>query len=238
MDREKYVMLGHSHIIGDLIEIIHANNGILTKIVQNIPEPLHQNRPSLKQRLERLQNSNFNKNYVNQLYPISVENLDNFRPQKDEKYIIGFTGFKMLKLVQYLTQNFGIEFTPLIHPSAIIAPNTYISPGSIIQGGVIIASWVKLEPHTFINKGVKIGYRTKIEKFASLAPGTTIGNNVSIKTGAILGIGSVILNELVINHYSMVAGGAIVVKDVPPNTLVAGIPAVIKKTNLYKHKAI
>ena len=234
MDREKYVMLGHSHILGDLIEIIHLNNGILTKIVQNIAEPWHNSRPSLKQRLERLQDLNFNKNNVNQLAPICIQNLDNFTPQKNEKYIIGFTGFKMLKLVQYLTQNLGIKFTSLIHPSAIIAPNAYISPGSIIQAGVIIASGVQLKEHTFINKGVNIGCNTIIERFASLAPGTIVGQHTLIGTGVILGIGSVILNSLVVHDYSMVAGGATVVEDVPSNTLVAGIPAVIKKTNLYR----
>lgn len=234
MDKEEYVMLGHSHIIGDLIEIIHANNGILTKIVQNIAEPEYSGRPSLKQRLERLQNTNFNRNGVNQFTPICIQSLDDFTPQKDEKYIIGFTGFKMLKLVQYLNQNFGIKFIPLIHPSAIIAPNAHISAGSIIQAGVIIASGVQLKEHTFINKGVKIDSNTTIGSFASLAPGSVVGQNTLIETGVVLGIGSVILNELVVHEYSMVAAGATVVDDVPSNTLVAGIPAIIKKTNLYK----
>lgn len=234
MSKEKYVMMGHSHVIGDLIEIIHLNNGILTTIVQNVPESLQTNRPSLKQRLDRLQDKNFNSNNVNDFYPISIQHINDFKPQKGEKYVIGFTGFKMLKLIRYLTQRFGIQFAPLIHPSAIIAPNVDISPSSIVQAGVIIASDVQLKDHTFINKGVNIGCKTRIERFASLAPGTIVGQNVLIKTGVTLGIGSVILDGIVINDYAMVAAGATVIKDVPTNTLVAGIPAVIKKTNLHK----
>ena len=234
MDRKNYVMLGHSHIIGDLIEIIHANNGILTKIVQNIVEPVYKNRPSLQQRLERLKDINFNKKHVNQMYPICIQKLDDFIPRKNENYIIGFTGFKMRKLTQYLTQNFGLYFTPLIHPSAIISPNASISTGSIIQAGAIVASDVQIKDHTFINKGVNINCNTIVESFASLAPGTTVGQNTSIGTGAILGIGSIILNQIIIHNYSMIAAGATVINDVPPNTLVAGIPAVIKKKNLYE----
>ena len=109
MTKKKYVMLGHSHIFGDLIEIIHANNGILVKIVQNVPEILQQGRPSLRQRIKRLQNISFNKNNVNQMYPIIVQNLEDFQPQKDEKYIIGFTGFKMIGLIKHLTQKFRIQ---------------------------------------------------------------------------------------------------------------------------------
>lgn len=235
MDRKKYVMIGHSHILGDLIEIIHANQGILTKIVQNIAEPFQSHRPSLKQRLERLQSIHYNPYSVNQFYSVSVQKLEDFIPQEDERYIIGFTGFKMLKLVQYLTQAFNLQFIPLIHPSAIVASNVQISSGSIIQARAIIASGVQLQEHTFINKGVNIGFNTKIGRFASLAPGTIVGQNTWIKTGVTLGIGSIVLDDIVVNDYSMVAAGATVIKDVPANTLVAGIPAIIKKTNLYQN---
>jgi hypothetical protein len=45
---KKYVMFGHNNLLGDFIEIIHANDGILTKIVQNVTEPIYSNRPTLK----------------------------------------------------------------------------------------------------------------------------------------------------------------------------------------------
>ncbi|MGK7878991.1 MAG: hypothetical protein AB4060_02685 [Crocosphaera sp.] len=234
MNREKYVMIGHGHILGDLIELIDANQGILTKIVQNMEEPVQNNRPTLKERLAKLQDAKFNPNYVNQFYPILIQSLEDFCPKKDEKYIIGFTGFKMSKLLQYLTETFNLQFTPLIHPSASIASNVQIGSGSIIQAGTIIASGVQIENHTFINKGVNIGSQTIIERFSSLAPGSIVGQNTLIKTGVTLGIGCVILNGIVVNKYSMVAAGATVNKDVPFNTLVAGVPAIIKKTNFYK----
>ena len=233
MDSDKYVMIGHSHILGDLVEIIHFNGGVLTKIVQNIPESRPNYLPSLRQRLERFQDAHYNPHAVNQFYPVSVQSLADFRPQEDEEYIIGFTGFKMLKLVQYLTKVFNLNFTPLIHPRASIAADVHILSGAIIQAGAIISSGVQIKEHTFINKGVKIGFGTKIERFASLAPGTIVGHGTWIKTGVILGIGSVILDGIVVNDYSIVAAGAVVIQDVPMNTLVAGIPAIIKKTNFY-----
>lgn len=233
MNLENYVMIGHSHILGDLIEIIHANHDILTKIVQNIPESAYRNRPLLKQRLERLQNPQYNPHNVNQFYPVLIQSLDDFQPQQEEKYIIGFTGFKMLNLVRHLTKTFKLQFAPLIHPSAIIAPDVVVSSGVIIQAGAIIASGVRIKEHTFINKGVKIGWQAKIESFVSIAPGATIGQNTWIKTGATLGIGSVTLDDIIVNDHSIVAAGATVVRDVPINTLVAGVPAIIKKTHLY-----
>lgn len=233
MNQEKYVMIGHSHVLGDLIEIINANGGILTKIVQNMAETFALNRPSIQHRLERLQDAQYNPHSVNQLYPVSIQTLEKFQPQDNEKYLIGFTGFKMSNLVEYLMRTFHLQFPPLIHPSAIIAPNVHIAYGSIIQAGAIIASDVQIKEHTFINKGVNIGTSTKIERFASLAPGTIVGQNTWIKIGATLGIGSIILDDIIVNDYSMVAAGAMVTQNVPSNTLVAGVPAIVKKNNFY-----
>lgn len=52
----------------------------------------------------------------------------------------------------------------------------------------------------------------------------TVGN-VTIKRGAYLGIGAIILPGITIGENSVVGAGAVVTKDVPPNTIVVGIPA-------------
>lgn len=58
---------------------------------------------------------------------------------------------------------------------------------------------------------------------------------VCIKKGAWIGAGAIILPGVTIGEYSVVAAGAVLNKDVPPNTLVAGVPAkIIKKLNLNK----
>jgi len=52
---------------------------------------------------------------------------------------------------------------------------------------------------------------------------------VIVKKGCFLGINSTIINGITIGENSIVAAGAVVIKDVPPNVLVAGCPASIKK---------
>ncbi len=54
-----------------------------------------------------------------------------------------------------------------------------------------------------------------------------IGNNVWI------GLNSTILKGVSIGDGSVVAAGSVVTRDVPPKTLVAGVPAVVKKRNIH-----
>ena len=59
-------------------------------------------------------------------------------------------------------------------------------------------------------------------------------NKSSIKIGnhVWIGLGAIILKGVTIGDGAAIAAGSIVLKDVPPNSLVAGVPAQIKKTNI------
>jgi acetyltransferase-like isoleucine patch superfamily enzyme len=53
---------------------------------------------------------------------------------------------------------------------------------------------------------------------------------IHIKKGAWVGAGAIILQGVTIGEFSIVAAGAVVNEDVPPYTIVAGVPAkVVKK---------
>lgn len=50
-------------------------------------------------------------------------------------------------------------------------------------------------------------------------------SKIYIKKGAWIGAGAIILSPVTIGEYSVVAAGAVVTKDVPPFTVVGGVPA-------------
>lgn len=58
----------------------------------------------------------------------------------------------------------------------------------------------------------------------------TISKPIVIKKKAWIGVGATILAGVTIGENSIVAAGAVVTKDVPDNTIVAGIPAKVIKT--------
>lgn len=90
----------------------------------------------------------------------------------------------------------------------------------ILEDNVTIAQRVTILTHT------NVGYKDHpLQKYF---PPESLP--VFLKTGCVIGVCVTILPGITIGEKSMVAAGAVVTNDVPPKTLVAGVPAkVIRK---------
>jgi len=97
------------------------------------------------------------------------------------------------------------------------------------------SSTVSIGDYVFFGHGVKllgrghdVRYRKQKRQATITEKPITIGNGVWIATG------STILGGITIGDHAVIAAGSIVTKNVPPNTLVAGIPAKVVKKIEFK----
>lgn len=127
-----------------------------------------------------------------------------------------------------------------------IGDNSKIGTFVEIQKNATIGKNCKISSHTFICEGVHIGDNIFIghnvtfinDKHPRAAnPDGSLQTEADwkvvetfIKNGASIGSSSTILCGITIGENAIVGAGAVVTKDVPPNTIVAGVPAkVIRK---------
>lgn len=100
----------------------------------------------------------------------------------------------------------GIE----IHPAARLGPGLFIDHGM----GVVIGETTEIGENVTIYQGVTLG-GTSLER-KKRHP--TIGNNV------VIGAGAKILGPFMVGDNSKIGSASVVVKEVPPNSVVIGVP--------------
>ncbi|MBB6175969.1 tetrahydrodipicolinate N-acetyltransferase [Anoxybacillus tengchongensis] len=132
-----------------------------------------------------------------------------------------------------------------------------IEPGAIIRDQVQIGNNAVIMMGAVINIGAVVGEGTMIDMNAVLGGRATVGKNCHVGAGAVLagvieppsakpviveddvmiGANAVILEGVTVGKGAVVAAGAIVTEDVPPYTVVAGVPARVIKQIDEKTKA-
>ena len=119
------------------------------------------------------------------------------------KHKMFFVGRFISHVGRFLT---GIE----IHPGAQIGRRFFIDHGM----GVVIGETAEVGDNVTLYHGVTLGGTTwkKIKRHP------TLGNNVVVGTGA------KILGPLKIGDNTKIGANAVVVNDIPPNSIVVGIP--------------
>lgn len=141
----------------------------------------------------------------------------------------------------------------VLYTDTHISNNVLICDLSSVRENCKIAEFVVLGRGVMVQPETEIGARTRImdmchlpgdmiieeDVFLSAMVGSASENSIgrsedektldrggpTIKRGAYIGVGAILLPKVVVNENSVVGAGAVVTKDVPPLTLVMGVPA-------------
>ena len=132
---------------------------------------------------------------------------------------------------------------PAYWPAPDLSQAAFVAKGAVVIGRVEVAAGASIWYGAVVRGDVEriaIGKSTNIQDGAILHgdPGkptvledfVTVGHravihSAYIERGCLIGIGAIVLDGVRVGTGSIVGAGAVVTKDVPPHTLVAGVPA-------------
>jgi sugar O-acyltransferase (sialic acid O-acetyltransferase NeuD family) len=217
---EKYIVLGTGHFLNDLFDIVHANDGLIYKVYQDLPEVPVDRTNSIAEKLAFL------------VYDVQyLSSIDSFFPEDGCRYVLGCTVPQKHRLVDVIKKRFGLEFSSLVHPHAYLGSNVEVQEGVVVSPGVIIGPNTTLKRFSMLNRGACLGHYVTLGEYARVGPSAVISGFCEVGDKVSIGVGAVLSDRLKVGRWSVVGAGALVMKDVPEEVIVYGVPARVVRAN-------
>jgi len=132
------------------------------------------------------------------------------------------------------------KYNARIEPGAIIRDMVEIGDKAVIMMGAVLNIGAVIGAGTMIDMNTVVGGRAIVGKNCHIGAGTVLAGVVEppsatpviIEDNVLMGANAVVLEGVRVGEGAVVAAGAVVTTDVPPFTVVAGVPArIIKKVD-------
>lgn len=148
----------------------------------------------------------------------------------DHRFTLGLGKPVLRHTLHKLLSSAGGILTSAISPRTEIGHfDNRIGKGCTILSGVVITNGVTIGEGCLINPHCSISHDSSVGDYVELSPGARITGHCTIGSYSVLGTNAVIIPKVRLGINVVVGAGAVVTHDIPDNTLVAGVPAVIKK---------
>ena len=128
-----------------------------------------------------------------------------------------------------------ISHAAFVAPGSTILGKVELLEGASVWYGAVLRADVErihVGMYTNIQDGAVLhgdpGQPTVLESYVTVGHRAVI-HSAHIEAGSLIGIGAIVLNGVRVGAGSIVGAGALVTKDVPPRSLVVGLPAKVTR---------
>lgn len=124
--------------------------------------------------------------------------------------IVAVGNSELREKIFYQLDEYGFKMITSIHPSAVIASDVDIGPGTIIGPGVVIGTDVTIGSNTIIETGSIIGINSSLSDNVSIESGVTIGGGVTLSRNVTVRTGAIVSGLLTIGRHNTIEIGEVI----------------------------
>jgi sugar O-acyltransferase (sialic acid O-acetyltransferase NeuD family) len=140
-------------------------------------------------------------------------------------YLIGIADPHVRRRLARLLDERGLVPVTVIHPRAIIGPDTTLGTGCLVLGGAHVSSSIRIGDHAQVQYNATVGHDAVLADRVTVYPGANVSGSVFLDEDVTVGSNAVVLQGLKVGRGAFVGAGAVVTRDVAAGLVVVGAPA-------------
>ena len=122
-------------------------------------------------------------------------------------------------------QGTRVQWAVVVHPDATVGASVRLGPGTVVAAGARLSADIVVGRHVHIDQNATVGHDCRLEDFSRLNPRACVSGSVRVGRMATIGASATVLQGLTVGDGATVGAGAVVTREVPPSTVVKGVPA-------------
>ncbi|WP_214405093.1 NeuD/PglB/VioB family sugar acetyltransferase [Pseudonocardia lacus] len=140
-------------------------------------------------------------------------------------YVVAIGAAEARRAVAGLLAGLGLAPLGLVHPRAVIGPQTVLGAGTLVHANAHVSSDVRAGAHCQVHYNATVGHDTVLDEVVTVLPGANVAGGVHLAAGVTVGSNAAVLQGLTVGQGAFVGAGAVVTRDVAPGDVVTGVPA-------------
>jgi sugar O-acyltransferase (sialic acid O-acetyltransferase NeuD family) len=124
----------------------------------------------------------------------------------------------------------GLDLATVMHPAAMVSVEAEVAAGSAVLAGAVVQAGAHIGLNAIVNTGAIVEHDTRIGAHTHVSPRAVVLGNADVGEACHIGAGAVVLQGVRIGDGAVVGAGSVVRGDVPPRSVVVGLPGRVVRT--------
>jgi len=129
------------------------------------------------------------------------------------------------ELLMTLAEAAGLELVSIIDPSAIVAGDATVGPGTALMPMSFVGAGAAVGRGAIVNTAATVDHDCVIDDYAHISCGVHLSGECRVGARSLVGIGASIAGQVTLGDRVIIGAGAAVVGDVASGMVAAGVPA-------------
>lgn len=158
-----------------------------------------------------------------------LDSPDAYTPETDDCFLLAIGSMPVREAVTKAICDKGGEFVSFVHPLAYVAATSSIGRGAVIYPYAVVSNRAELAEFVHLNYYASAGHDTRLGRGCLLAPYATLNGMTTLDDYVYMSTHATVVVGKRVGTYSKVSANSSVQYDVPPRSLVFGVPGKIAR---------